>query len=145
MENNYYPKLFNTGQKEKTKEYVETKEEDSEVPLLSLEDETLLSRNPCTRRYVTVFGFSLQNSDYVISQIKKCGEIKRIEYGKNWVDVEFEYDYEISKCLALNNIKINGEIIGCFRNGIHVAKTKDVFSTQRKGLIGRILEYFLGR
>ncbi|KAI5171739.1 hypothetical protein NEFER03_1044 [Nematocida sp. LUAm3] len=101
------------------------------------------------QRSVTVFGYSQENMDSIIRRFKAYGEIKEINYGKNWIDIKYEKEKPIYTALRENGSIINGEMVGVLqknRKDISAPWVNDqsVLVKKEEGLISRFLSYLFG-
>ncbi|XP_051209518.1 nuclear pore complex protein NUP35 isoform X1 [Lolium perenne] len=66
--------------------------------------------------WVTVFGFSLRDTNLVLREFEKCGVILRHHSGPregNWIHILYQHSYDARKALQRNGIQLSsGVIIG---------------------------------
>ncbi|KQK05341.1 nuclear pore complex protein NUP35 isoform X1 [Brachypodium distachyon] len=66
--------------------------------------------------WVTVFGFSLRDTNLVLREFEKCGVILRHHSGPrdgNWIHILYQHSYDAQKALQKNGIQLtSGVIIG---------------------------------
>ncbi|XP_044979428.1 nuclear pore complex protein NUP35 isoform X1 [Hordeum vulgare subsp. vulgare] len=66
--------------------------------------------------WVTVFGFSLRDTNLVLREFEKCGVILRHHSGPregNWIHILYQHSYDARKALQKNGIQLcSGVIIG---------------------------------
>ncbi|KAI5186337.1 hypothetical protein NEHOM01_1401 [Nematocida homosporus] len=135
------------------KEGPETKYKDFYIPESSIYDSrpsTTQKRGPIVpSRSVTVFGYSAGNLDHVMRRFKECGEIKEINYGKNWMDIQYEREKCMFTALRENGCILNGEMIGVVQKnrkdmGAIWLTEQEVLFKREEGVLTRILAYLFG-
>lgn len=134
----YYPSLFNRPEEEQ-----QEAEGGQVIPQNTLYDMPLQSQHTPCQKHITVFGFSPQNRQNVLAQIRKIVTIERKEEGKNYINVWAEDPSQLDNLLKFNYKTINGELIGVFRKNFGVVQDGDIYA-KKKGLFRIIKEYFLG-
>ncbi len=134
----YYPSLFESRQIEDEKP-----EQDGIIPQTTLYDMPLRSQRTPIQKHMTIFGFSSQNRENVLEEIKKIVNIDKKEEGKNYINIWGEDSCELEKLLKLNHKIINGEIIGVYRNNFGIINDPNIY-LKRKGLFQIIKEYLFG-
>lgn len=133
----YLPPIF-----EKVEKQAEKKAESTvKIPTASL-----IESHPKPQRIqqnkLTIFGFSLKNSEKVLHEFEKFGKIVNKEFGSNWVVISYEHDSSYAKAVSLNKKIICDEIIGVYRAGL-INEGKDKVPESKNFMI-RFLNYLFG-
>ncbi|KCZ78306.1 hypothetical protein H311_00664 [Anncaliia algerae PRA109] len=142
MNKEYYPSLFNRKKKQLREEKeIKPVEETKKIKLVSLLDTAITPLKPIKHNYITIFGST--DTHILEEKVRSIGEIKEIEYGKNYLNVIYENEESNQKLLELNKTFLNGEMIGVFKQN-NVVKQDEKYFYNRKGIFYRIFLYFLG-
>ncbi|KAI5151409.1 hypothetical protein ENBRE01_2119 [Enteropsectra breve] len=134
----YHPNLFSRESEERSRETI-----GEVVPQNTLHDIIGDGVERPKKIYATVFGYSFGNRDEVIKQMRGRASIARIEYGRNYMDVWVEDTMQLDRLVAMDRQKVNGEIIGVFKNNFGANYDADVYAS-RKGVFSMIYEYVFG-
>ncbi|EPR78767.1 hypothetical protein SLOPH_2106 [Spraguea lophii 42_110] len=137
----YYPSLFKKQKKQILNENDKFTYPCS-IPLNTYyEDDRYNVVNKVEKEYITVFGFSSENTEKIVELIKTKGSIKNMEYGRNYVNVTFEDVNDYEDVISMNRTMVEGEYIGVFRNNM---VSRGNIKKKEKGLISKMLEYLFG-
>ncbi|AFN83265.1 hypothetical protein EROM_070140 [Encephalitozoon romaleae SJ-2008] len=139
----FHPSLFRRKNKSEDTPEVVPETKSTSIPQNTLYEEPLVSQHRVKKKYVTIYGFTPRNLDAVIDAVKSCGDVLEVEYGKNWINVLFDNEESIKRCLRLNTTMIEDEIIGAFRQGGGIIEDHDIF-VRKKGVFTSIMEYLFG-
>lgn len=143
MQTDYYPSLFDR-KKSKVEEKEDIKEREHEphrTELKTLYEEATVPQKLGRRNFITVFGTS--NIEALEEKVRSMGDVKDIEYGRNYLNVMYDSEESSRRLLGLNRQVFNGEILGVYRQEAVVTSEQDVF-VKKKGGFSRVLEYFFG-
>jgi hypothetical protein len=143
MDTKYHPSLFRRTRKTEEPPEVSFETKQTQIPQNTLYEEPLLSQRRPSKKFVTVYGFSPDNLGAVMERARACGSIAEVEYGKNWVNVLYDTDEGMMKCLRLNTCMVEDEIIGAFRQNGGVLENRDIF-VRKKGIFTVMMEYLFG-
>lgn len=135
----YYQSLFSRPESE-----AEPTKKGSSIPQGTLYDVPVQPQLAPKSRHMTVFGFSPQNREHVLSRIQELVQIDRKEEGKNYVSIWTDDPLELEKVMKLNYEVINGEMIGVLRRNCGVIDDEDVYA-KKKGVFQIISEYLFGK
>lgn len=124
------------------------------VPEISVYDEqppVMYKKNPFpSQKAITVFGYSPSNLDSVLQRFKEHGEIKEINHGKNWMDIEYKSEKSIYLALKDTGTILNGEMVGVLQKNkkeigfTHWNDKEQVFVKREEGVVTKILAYLFG-
>ncbi|KAI5189788.1 hypothetical protein NECID01_0694 [Nematocida sp. AWRm77] len=124
------------------------------VPETSVYDEqppVMYRKNmPLSQKTVTVFGYSTGNLDSVLRRFKEHGEIKDINHGRNWMDIEYKLDKSIYQALKDTGSIQNGEMIGVLQKNkkevgyFNRHEKEQVFVKKEEGVVTKIFTYLFG-
>lgn len=138
-EEKYYPSLF-----ARTQGSAETLPDEKQVvPQATLYDMPLRSQHTPQQKHMTVFGFSPQNRENVLSAISKIVSVDRKEEGKNYFSVWSDNTADLERLMELDHTTISGEIVGVFRRNFGPIQDSNIY-VKKKGIFGIITEYFFG-
>ncbi|OAG31601.1 hypothetical protein NEDG_00076 [Nematocida displodere] len=117
---------------------------DEQVPLKHKRDLHL------SQRSITVFGYSATSVECVLRRFKTFGEIKDINYGKNWMDIKYDQEKQMFRALKENGTILNEEMIGVMqKNRKDVGSLRygddNVFAKPEEGILVRIFAYLFGK
>lgn len=139
----FHPSLFKRKNKESVAGEPVAEMKQVEIPQNTLYEEPLVSQRRAQKRYVTIYGFTADNLEAVLEMARSCGEITEIEYGKNWVNVVFDGEEGVKRCLRQNTTMVGDEIVGVFRQGGGIVEDRDIF-VRKKGVFACVMEYLFG-
>ncbi|ADM11779.1 uncharacterized protein Eint_070140 [Encephalitozoon intestinalis ATCC 50506] len=139
----FHPSLFRRKNRPEDISEAVTEVKSTSIPQNTLYEEPLVSQHRAKKKYVTVYGFTAGNLDAVMDTVKSCGEVLEVEYGRNWINVLFDNEDSIKRCLRLNTTMIEDEIVGTFRQGGGIIDSSDIF-VRKKGVFTSIMEYLFG-
>ena len=134
----FYPNLFareGSGREPTKDAYV--------LPQNTLYDAPLQPQHTPQQKHMTVFGFSAQNRQNVLMEVKKLVSVEKKEDGKNYLNIWADDPAELDRVSSLNHRVVNGEIIGVIRRNFGAIKNEGVYAS-RKGIFQIIKEYFFG-
>jgi hypothetical protein len=143
MNTKYHPSLFKRARKTEELPEVSFETKQAQIPQNTLYEEPLLSQRKPSKKFVTVYGFSPENLGAVMERVKACGNITEVEHGKNWINILYESEECMMRCLRLNACMVEDEIIGAFRQSGGVLENADIF-VRKKGIFTVIMEYLFG-
>nr|AGE96385.1 hypothetical protein ECU07_0210 [Encephalitozoon cuniculi] len=139
----FHPSLFRRKNKSEGMPEAVSETKSASIPQNTLYEEPLVSQHKARKRYVTIYGFTPGNLNAVMDAAKSCGDILEVEYGKNWINVLFDNEDSIKRCLKLNTAVVEDEIVGAFRQGGGIIEDWDIF-VRKKGVFTSIMEYLFG-
>jgi hypothetical protein len=143
MQTDYYPSLFDR-KKNKVEEKEDVKEREHEpykTELKTLYEEATVPQKLGRKNFITIFGTT--NIEALEEKVRSMGEVKDIEYGRNYLNVTYDSEESSRKLLGLNRQVLDGEIVGVYRQEAVVSSEQDVF-VKKKGGFSKLLEYFFG-
>ncbi|KAL6121609.1 hypothetical protein NUSPORA_01456 [Nucleospora cyclopteri] len=135
---NYMPDLFSRAQS-----VTNTTHNKQIIPQNTYYDASVCVQHVLETRHVTVFGYSQQNRLEVLNKIKNIAKVQRIEEGKNFLSIWCEDVQELEKIVKLNHQKIQGELIGVFRQNFGVIDKPDIYA-KKTSLLQKISNYLFG-
>lgn len=143
MQTDYYPSLFDRKKaKLEEKEDAEEKEHEvSHIELKTLYEEATVPQKLGKKNFITVFGTN--NIELLEEKVRSLGEVREVEYGRNYINVIYDSEESSTKLLGLNRKMLNGEILGAYRQQTVVRSDEDIF-LKKKGLFSKIFDYFFG-
>lgn len=142
MNKEYFPSLFSRKKKQIPEEKTQSKlEEPKKIKLVSLLDTTITPLKPIKHNYITIFGSS--DIKVLEEKVRSFGEIKEIEYGRNYLNIIYENEESSQKLLELNKSFLNGELIGVFKQ-TNVIKQNEEYFYKRRGVFFRMFYYLFG-
>lgn len=142
MNKEYFPSLFTRKKNKQNEEKEQPKlEEPKKIKLVSLLDTSFTPLKPIKHNYITIFGTS--DIQLLEEKVRSFGEVKEIEYGRNYVNVIYENEESGCKLLELNKTFLNGELIGVYKQS-NVIKQNEEYFFNRKGVFYRIFNYLFG-
>lgn len=134
----YLPSFFN-----KTLHNEEINKQDSqdkiEIPLSPLEP----LQPKLIKDTLTIFGFSKENLPNIVNEINKY-KPHSIDYNSNYINIQLDTK-DFKNILKLNRTKINGEIIGVYRNNLIGDLDSDIFdneSMKKEGFFKKLFKLF---
>lgn len=143
MQTDYYPSLFDR-KRTKIEEKEDFEVDEGEAPHLELKtlyDEATVPQKLGRKNYITIFGSN--NIGFLEEKARSLGEIREIEYGRNYLNVIYDSEESSIKLMDLNRQTFNGEILGVYRQQTVISNEEDIF-VKKKSLFSRIFEYFFG-
>eukprot|EP00866_Antonospora_locustae_P001965 jgi/Antlo1/1965/137 len=144
MQADYYPSLFDRkkGRVEEIDAIKEYRPVEHRRELKTLYDEATIPQKLGRRNFITIFGSS--NIEMLEEKVRSLGEVKDIEYGRNYLNVVYDSEESNRSLLGLNRQVVNGEILGVYRQQLVVNNEDDSIFIKNKSIFSRIFEYFFG-
>ncbi|KAL0265910.1 UNVERIFIED_CONTAM: hypothetical protein PYX00_011627 [Menopon gallinae] len=144
MQADYYPSLFDRkkGKVEEVESIKEYRPVEHRKELRTLYDEATIPQKLGRRSFVTIFGSS--NLEMLEEKVRSLGEVRDIEYGRNYLNVVYDSEESNRSLLSLNRQVVNGEILGVYRQQLVVNSEDNSIFIRNKSMFSRVVEYFFG-